>query len=81
MTAQQLLERVRSDDLARLRWLLCRMFHVAPWSALGRGLRDEDCLVLAAQLVLDRQETAAQGETGNPNFDVETFRKRKGAGV
>ena len=81
MTAEELLERAGSDDLARLRWHLCRLFRVAPWSKLGRSLGDEECLALAAQLVLDRQGTAAQGGERNPKFDGAVFLRRKGAGV
>ena len=81
MTAEELLERAGSDDLARLRGHLCRLFRVAPWSKLGRSLGDEECLALAAQLVLDRQGTAAQVGERNPNFDGAVFIRRKGAGV
>lgn len=80
MTVEALLEQARQDDLERLRWQLCRLFGVAPWSKLGRALNDEDCLALAAQMVLDGEpETAPR--TDNPNFDGWMFRLRKGAGT
>ena len=81
MTAEELLERAGSDDLARLRWHLCRLFRVAPWSKLGRSLGDEECLALAAQLVLDRQGTAAQAGARTPHFDGAASIRREGPGV
>ena len=81
MTAEELLERAGSDDLARLRWHLCRLFRVAPWSKLGRSVGDVDCLARAAQRVLDGPGTAAQVGDRNPNFDGAVFIRRKGAGV
>lgn len=80
MTVEQLLETARSEDLERLRWRLCRMFCVAPWSKLGRALGEEDCLALAAQMVLDGEPFEAH-RGGNPNFDGRVFQLRKGAGL
>lgn len=81
MTVDALLDRVRGDDWARLRWHLCRLFGVAPWSRLGRALGDEECLLLAAQLVLDRAGTELPAGGSNPNFDAAAFLRRKGAAV
>lgn len=82
MTVDARLDRVRGDEWARLRWHLCRLFGVAPWSRLGRALGDEECLLLAAQLVLDRTGTELPGGGGsNPNFDAAAFLRRKGAAV
>jgi len=75
MTAQELLARTEADDMSRLRWHLCRVFGVAPWSRLAQSLTDEACLALAAHLVLDR---VGAPPSANPNFDPELFEKRKG---
>lgn len=80
MTVDTLLEQARQDDMARLRWLLCRTFGVAPWSKLGRSLSEADCLALAAQLVLDG-EAPGPAVTENPAFDSARFQRMKGAGA
>lgn len=80
MSLAQLLETARSDDLERLRWQLCRMFFVAPWSKLGRALTEEACLALAAQVLLDKQAGPRIPEE-NPGFDRAVFERRKGAGT
>lgn len=80
MTVEQLLETARAEDLERLRWRLCRLFCVAPWSKLGRALGEEDCLALAVQMVLDGEPMMAPREE-NPNFDGDVFQLRKGAGT
>lgn len=80
MITEQLLAALTADEMGRLRWKLCRLFGVAPWSRLGRALTDEQCLVLAGQWVLDireRREMAAPA-AGNPAFDPERFRELMG---
>lgn len=81
MTAEEVLKRVRADDLARLRWHLCRMFRVAPWSRLARSLTNEDCLLFAAHMLLDRRDEATPTAAENPGFDGELFRIRKGGRI
>lgn len=80
MSSQELLNSLAEDALGRLRWKLCRLFGVAPWSGLGRALGDEACLEWAGHWVLDLQEreTGAQAP-GNPAFDMERFQVLKGA--
>lgn len=78
MTVEELLHKVREDDMDRLRWRLCRLFGVAPWSRLGLALKGEDCLAFAAQMLLDREEGTLAMEIENPHFDGELFQKRKG---
>ena len=76
MSAEELLAALEADEMGRLRWKLCRLFGVAPWSGLGRSLTDTMCLQLAGQWVLDQREQSRGAE--NPAFDWEKFRKRKG---
>ena len=79
MMTEQLLSALAADEMGRLRWKLCRLFGVAPWSRLGRGLTDADCLQLAGQWVLDERERRnVAPAAGNPAFDMARFRKLKG---
>lgn len=78
MTADELLRKAREDDMTRLRWQLCRLFGVAPWSRLGMALKEEECLALTAQWILDREEGTSAMGMENPHFDGELFRMRKG---
>lgn len=83
MMTEELLRELWGDDMARLRWRICRMFGVAPWSKKGQALSDEMCLEIAAHMVLDRREQQQMGfseSTGNPAFDQQRFLKLKGAG-
>ena len=43
MMTDRLLSALAADEMGRLRWKLCRLFGVAPWSRLGRALTDEQC--------------------------------------
>ena len=80
MMTDRLLSALAADEMGRLRWKLCRLFGVAPWSRLGRALTDEQCLILAGQWVLDEREQRepAAPAAGNPAFDPERFRELKG---
>ena len=81
MTAEELLERAGSDDLARLRWHLCGVAGGDPCSSGGRSWGFAYCPAGAARRVLARPGTAAQVGERNPNFDGAVFIRRKGAGV
>lgn len=77
MKMEKLLETLEGDAVERLRWKLCRLFGVAPWSRLGQSLTEEQCLELAAHWVLDSREQRGQSPE-NPGFDMDRFRKLKG---
>lgn len=77
MMAEDLLSVLAEDDLGRLRWKLCRLFGVAPWSRLGQALTEELCLEFAGHWVLDLREQRGQSPE-NPGFDMARFQKLKG---
>lgn len=82
MTAEELIKSVEGDSMARLRWLVLKEFGVLPGSKRAGELSDRDCLLCAAQMVIDRRERqgerAEQGE--NPGFDEGRFCKMGGRG-
>lgn len=83
MMTEELLRQLWCDDMARLRWRICRIFGVAPWSKLGQGLTEEMCLEITAHMVLDKRERQQRGfpeGAGNPSFDEQRFVRLKGAG-
>lgn len=75
MTADRLVEALRGDSLARLRWCVARRLGLCPASLRVRLWRKRDVLRWACLLLLEREE--AEGERaggGNPRFDMARFR-------
>ena len=83
MTAEELLDRLEKDSMARLRWLVLKEFGVLPGSKRAGKLSDEDCVICGAHMLLDRleRENALPGERGaNASFDDGRFRTLGGEG-
>lgn len=75
MTAERLVEALRSDALARLRWCVARRLGLCPASLRVRLWRRRDVLRWACLLLLEG-EAAEDGESKgvNPRFDMARFR-------
>lgn len=72
MTAERLLDALRGDALARLRWCAARALGLSPVSLRVRLWRKRDVLRWACLLLLER-EAAGTAAGANPQFDMARF--------
>jgi len=75
MSAQELLQALAEDSLARLRWRVDRLFGILPGSRQDREMDDGQLLLCGMHMVLDSM--AAGVETENGHFDPERFKQLK----
>ena len=75
MTAPQLLDIVRQDSYARLKWQVLRRLGLCPASLRARLLSRRSVLRLACQMVLDAGAAGGGERWQNPNFDLARFHK------
>ena len=74
MTAAEMIEAVRSDSCARLKWRVLRQLGVSPLSLRARLLTKRRTLRLACQMILDLPaESGGSIRESNPNFDMARF--------
>ena len=69
-----MIEAVRSDHCARLKWRVLRELGICPASLRARLLTKRSVMSLACQMILDLPEERG-GRVGeiNPNFDMARF--------
>ena len=70
-----LLESLKRDDMARLRFVVCRELGLVPGSLSARLLTRRQVLTLACHLVLERERG---GGEENSRFDMARFYALKG---
>lgn len=69
-----MIEAVRSDSCARLKWRVLRQLGVSPLSLRARLLTKRRVLRLACQMILDLPaENGGSIRESNPNFDMARF--------
>ncbi|MBR1659916.1 MAG: hypothetical protein IJ705_06325 [Oscillospiraceae bacterium] len=79
MTASELLSRLDSDPLARLKWRVLRRLGIPPLSLTAALLGRRRVLELACHLALDAGAGQSTGRAGeNPGFDMARFRELGG---
>lgn len=67
---------------AKLKWRVCRLLEIKPYSREWIRLTRRRVLICALQLVLERaaEQTPAEKDWANPNFDEEKFNElRRGS--
>ncbi len=76
MTAEEIIGRLETDYLERLKWLVLREFRVLPGSNTAKELSDKDFVLCGAHMVLDNRQLAeapnSEGER-NGSFDEGRF--------
>lgn len=81
MTLEKLLNDLENSPMERLRWkVLCR-FGVLPTSRQRRRLKDRDCIICGAHMVLDARERSGGREVEaavNAAFDRGRFEELAG---
>ena len=75
MTAPQLLDIVRQDSYARLKWQVLRRLGLCPASLRARLLSRRSVLRLACQMILDDAPSERREWETNPYFDMAGFQK------
>jgi len=76
LTAEEIICRLESDPLERLRWIVLREFRVLPGSNAARELSDENFITCGAHMVLDLRLSSENfnSERGqNEAFSEERF--------
>jgi len=76
LTAEEIIGRLESEPLERLRWLVLREFRVLPGSDAARELSDEDFIVCGAHMVLDLRLSSENSDSDrgrNEAFSEERF--------
>lgn len=76
MSGEELIEKLSCDPVARLRWRVCREFHILPFSRAAKRMTDRQVVFCGAQMVLDRRErdgARAGEEARNGGFDKARF--------
>lgn len=76
MSGEELIEKLTRDPVARLRWRVCREFHILPFSKEAQRMTDRQVVFCGAQMVVDRREQdSARGGEGaqNGGFDEARF--------
>ena len=78
MTAEKLLEELRRDAPARLKWTVCRYLGIRPGSLAWLLMSRRRVMAWACHIALDAAEGSA-GADRNEGFDPERFRRMKEA--
>ena len=74
MTAERLMQALRSDALARLRWCVARRLGLCPASLRVSLWRRRDVLRWACLLLLEGEAAGGESAGANPHFDMARFR-------
>ena len=78
MTAEKLLEELRRDAPARLKWTVCRYLGIRPGSLAWLLMSRRRVMAWACHIALDAAGNGA-GVDRNEGFDPERFRRMKEA--
>lgn len=76
----EMLAGLEAAPFERLKWQVCRAFHMLPGEARARAMRDEDYLFCALQLWMDSRERRPRPAAENESFDQARFAVLKEAG-
>lgn len=79
MNTKSLLEEIQYSSMLRLRWRVLRYMGIAYGTKIEKEISDKDCLIAAANILLDRKIIETKTKDGdNPSFDFNRFMYLKG---
>ena len=75
MTVDELMIKLSSDPMERLRWRVLREFKLLPSSDEARKMSDEDCIRFAVHMLIDKTGSF----TPNAGFSMEEYLEKREA--